>query len=331
MEAKAMQQAESGFRNFSWARAVQFAAVAIILFGCTPARSTAQEKGQKTFASAEGASQALINALKANDENAILDVLGKDAKEIISSGDEVEDKERRESFVKRYDEMHRLFKEPDGTTTLYIGMQNWPAPIPLVNKGSMWYFDTDHAKMEILYRRIGLNEVSSIHVCQRMVLAQNEYYNAHKEYAQKIFSDPGQQNGLYWKAADGEPQSPIGPLVANAVAQGYAPDHTGPATPYRGYFFHMLTAQGKNAQGGAKNYLVDGKMTNGFAFIAYPAEYRSSGVMTFIVGPDGVVYEKDLGKKTEADALTMKSYNPDSTWQKAQVETDAIMTPPKQK
>jgi Protein of unknown function (DUF2950) len=154
------------------------------------------------------------------------------------------------------------------------------------------------------------------------VAAQKEYSAEHKEYARKIFSDEEQHNGLYWKAAAGEPQSPIGPLVASAVAQGYAPSQPGAPTPYRGYYFHVLTRQGKNAPGGAKNYVVDGKMTNGFAFVAYPAEYRSSGVMTFIVTEDGVVYQKDLDRKTDVLAKGMKEYDPNPSWQKAEEQKE---------
>lgn len=315
-----MRRTKFDSRSFRGSGFIESAAAVVILLGFMASRTVAQEKGQKTFASAEDAGQALVKAIESNDDKAILDVLGKDAQPIISSGDEVQDKEHRENFVKNYREMHRLFKEPDGTTTLYIGTQNWPAPIPLVNKGSIWYFDTDAAKKEILFRRVGLNEMSSIRVCQELVDAEKEYYSAHHEYAQKIFSDPGQQNGLYWKAADGEPQSPIGPLVAAAVTEGYAHDRIGASTPYRGYFFHVLTVQGKNAPGGAKNYVVNGKMTEGFAFVAYPAEYRSSGVMTFIVGSDGLVYQKDLGTRTAKEAISMKSFNLDSTWQRAEIE-----------
>jgi len=188
-----------------------------------------------------------------------------------------------------------------------------------VDKGSVWYFDTGAAKKEILFRRIGRNEMSTIVVCRQLAAAQKEYYaSQHNEYAQKIFSDEGQHDGLYWKAADGEPKSPIGPLVASAVAEGYPKDQNGSPTPFRGYVYRILSRQGKAAPGGAKNYIVNGKMTEGFAFVAYPAEYRSSGVMTFIVGADGVVHQKDLGKKTEAHAKDWTEYNPDSTWQKVE-------------
>jgi hypothetical protein len=309
--------------NSLWGHLSKFAAIAALLLTCFPVRTLAQQKGQKTFSSPQEASDALVTAVRANDEKALLDILGPDGKQIVSSGDEVEDANSRANFLQKYQEMHRLVKEPDGTTSLIIGAENWPAPIPLVNKGNSWYFDTKAGKAEILYRRIGRNEMSAIRVCQEAVAAQKEYYSTqHHEYAQSIFSDEGQHNGLYWKAAEGEPQSPIGPLVASAVAEGYAKGRNGPPTPYHGYLYHILTRQGKNAPGGAKSYIVNGKMTEGFAFVAYPAEYRSSGVMTFVVGVDGVVYQKDLGKKTEVLGKAMKEFNPDSTWERAMMTVD---------
>src|SRR6266446_1288376 len=319
MERRHMRRTKLDLDKFHWATFPKLAAVAILLTGYFSTRSMAQQPGQKTFSSAEEASNALATAVRSNDEKAMLDILGPDGKQIISSGDETEDAHSRADFVQRYQEMHRLVEEPDGTTTLYIGAKNWPTPIPLLNKGNSWYFDTEAGKREILYRRIGRNEMSTIRVCQELVAAEKEYYaTQHNEYAQKIFSDEGQHNGLYWNAADGEPQSPVGPLVASAVAEGYAKSQDGAPTPYRGYYYQILTRQGKNAPGGAKGYVVNAKMTGGFAFVAYPAEYRSSGVMTFIVGEDGVVYQMDLGKKTEVLAKSMKEYNPDSSWQKAE-------------
>jgi hypothetical protein len=318
-----MRRAEWNSGKFHWANFPKLAIVGIFLAVSCPTGSIAQQQGQRTFASAEEASKALVTALQNNDEKAMLDIFGPDGKQVVSSGDETEDAESRANFVQRYQEMHRLMKEPDGSTTLYIGAKNWPTPIPLVNKGNLWYFDTAAGKMEILYRRIGRNEMSAIRVCQELVAAQKEYYSTqHSEYAQNIFSDEGQHNGLYWKAAAGEPQSPIGPLVAAAVAEGYTKGQNGPPTPYRGYYFHILTRQGKNGPGGAKDYVINGKMTGGFAFIAYPAEYRSSAVMTFIVGEDGVVYQKDLGKKTDVLAKAMKEYNPNSGWQKAEKQEE---------
>jgi len=317
-----MRRTKLNFDKFHWANLPKIAAVAVLLTVCFPTRSMAQQPGQKTFSSAEDASKALATAAESNDEKAMLEILGPDGKQIVSSGDDAEDAENRANFAKRYQEMHRLVKEPDGTTILYIGAHNWPTPIPLVHKGNSWYFDTEAGKKEILYRRVGRNELSAIRVCQELVTAQKEYSAQHGEYAQKIFSDEGQHNGLYWKAANGEPQSPIGPLVASAVAEGYAKSQTGAPTPYRGYYFHILERQGKNGPGGAKSYIESGKMTEGFAFVAYPAEYRSSGVMTFIVNQDGVVHEKDLGKKTDVLAKGLKEYDPNSSWQKTEEQLE---------
>jgi len=266
-----------------------------------------------------------VAATQSNNEKAMLDILGPDEKQIVSSGDDTEDAQSRANFVEKYGEMHRLVKEPDGTMVLYIGARNWPTPIPLVDKGGSWFFDTEAGKQEILYRRVGRNELSAIRVCQELAAAQKEFRSTHgDQYAREIFSEPGQQNGLYWKAADGEPESPIGPLVAAAVSEGYAKTQAGPATPYRGYYFRVVTRQGKNGPGGSKNYMVNGKLTRGFAFVAYPAEYRSSGVKTFMVGSDGIVYEKDLGPKTNVVAGTMKEYNPNSSWQEAEDQQEEI-------
>lgn len=290
----------------------------VVLAMCLSMSLSAQQAGQKTFASAEEACKALVTAAQNNDENAMMEILGPEGKQVVHSGDDAEDAETRANFVKRYEEMHRLVREPDGTTVLYIGAENWPTPIPLMNKANVWYFDTQVGKEEIFFRRIGRNEVSAIRVCQELVAAEKEYAAQHGgEYAPKIYSDQGQHNGLYWKAEAGGPPSLIGPLVAAAVTEGYAKGREGAPTPFRGYYFHIMERQGKNAPGGAKSYSVDGKMTGGFAVVAYPAEYRSSGVMTFIVGADGVVYQKDLGKKTETMAKAMKEYNPDSRWKKA--------------
>jgi hypothetical protein len=327
-----MQQTELSFGKNHWANILKLAAVAVLLMGSFPSRTVAQQQGQKTFSSPEEASKTLIAALQSNDEKTMLDILGPDGKDVVSSGDAVEDVQDRANLVRRYEEMHRFSKEPDGSVLLLIGAQNWPAPIPIVKKNGSWYFDTDAGKKEILYRRVGKNEMSTIHVCEELVAAQKEYYSTqHNEYAQQIFSDDGQHNGLYWKAADGEPQSPIGPLVASAVAEGYTKGRNVAPTPYHGYLFHVLTRQGKNSPGGAKDYVVNGKMTGGFAFVAYPAMYRSSGVMTFIVDADGTVYEKDLGRKTELLGKAMKEFSLNSSWHKAEEhpQQNAGAQPPK--
>jgi len=299
------------------------AAAAILTAGLLAAPALAQQAGQKTFASPEEASKALYSAAKSNDEKAMLDLLGPDGKAIISSGDEAEDAQSRSEFATRYKEMSRLVKEPDGSVTLYIGAHNWPCPIPLVNKGNLWYFDTATGKQEILFRRVGRNEMSAIHVSRELAAAQKEYFSEqHGEYAHRIYSEEGKHDGLYWKTAENEPTSPIGPLLARAASDEETKTRGTEPVPFRGYYFHILTRQGKNAPGGARLYLADGKMT-GFAFIAYPAVYRTSGVKTFLVSEDGVVYEKDLGKKTETLAISMHEFNPDSSWQKVEMDPQA--------
>ena len=314
-----MRQANLKCKTSGLSDLLKIAALATLLFAWFAVGSPAQQKGQKTFSSPEEASTAVVAALRDNDEKAILGILGPDARQIVYSGDPIEDAESHAKFVRKYQEMHRFLKEPDGSVTLYIGAENWPTPIPLALKGNLWFFDTEAGKREILFRRIGRNEYSAIRICQELVAAQKEYYATQQnEYARQIFSDEGQRNGLYWKVSDSEPQSPIGPLVASAVAEGYVKGKDAPPTPYRGYFFHILTRQGKAAPGGAKAYVVNSKMTEGFAFVAYPAEYRSSGVMTFIVNQDGIVYQKDLGKKTQELGKSMQKYNPAPSWRKVE-------------
>jgi hypothetical protein len=307
-----MRRTNWNFEKSHWAGIVKLTAAAILFTGGFATTSSAQQQGQKTFSSAEEASRALVTAAKANDEQAVLNILGPDGKQIVSSGDDAEDAQNRANFAQRYQEMHRLVKEPDGTTTLYVGAENWPTPIPLKNKDNVWYFDTNAAKQEILYRRIGENELSAIRVCQELVAAEKDYYKAqHDEYAQKAVSDDGQHDGLYWKAADGQPQSPIGPLVAGAFVGENA--QASPA-PFRGYYFRLLAHQETSSPSARKNHA--GKSA-GFAFVAFPAEYSSSGVMTFFVKEDGVVYQKDLGQDTESAAKAIQRSTSRAGWQKA--------------
>ena len=274
----------------------------------------AQEPGEKTFATPQEAGKALYDAAKSADKTAIVAVLGASSASVISSGDEVQDKKTLDSFIQRYEQMNRWAKEINGNQTLILGAENWPFPIPLKKDAAgTWYFDTKAGLKEILFRRIGKNELAAIRVCNVLADAQDEYFGQKQEYAQKFASDPGKQNGLYWKADEGQPESPVGPLVAYATGEGYGGQHDAPQ-PFHGYFYRTLTAQGASVKGGAKSYVVDGKMTGGFAFVAYPAEYRNSGVMTFLVNQDGTVYEKDLGPKTADLAKQMKAYNPDKTW-----------------
>ncbi len=301
-----------------------FAILAMLFAASFPAITAAQQPDQKTFASAEEASQAIFAAVQKDDEKAMLEILGAQNKAIISSGNPAQDEQERADFVNGFKAMHRLVKEPDGTTTLYIGAQNWPMPIPLMSKAGRWYFDAVAAQQEILFQRIGHNELSAIRVCQELVAAQKEYYASNSnEYAQNFLSDEGKRNGLHWGDPDKRSDSPIGPMVAHAGTNGSATDTQGEApVPFRGYFFRMLTAQGKDVSGGAMSYMADGKMTKGFAFVAYPAAYRDSGVMTFVVNQDGVVYEKDLGKGTALLAKSMKIYGPDATWRKSDIAED---------
>jgi len=332
-----MGRTKLNFENFCRNNLPGLAAftAALLLIGCFPTRTMAQQEGQRTFSSAEEASRALFTAVQSNDQKAILDVLGQGAKQMLSSGDESEDANNLANFVQKYQEMHRLVKEPDGTTTLYIGAENWPTPIPLVEKSGAWYFDSEAGLEEIQLRRIGHNELSAIRVCQELVAAEKEYYaQQHSEYAQKIASDEGQHNGLYWRATDNQPESPVGPLIANASpgdSNGPAMSQPSGLEPFHGYYFRILTRQGKNASGGPAAYIVDGKMTGGFAFVAYPAEYRNSGVMAFIVGKDGVVYQKDLGERTADLAKAMKEYDPDSSWQRAEEQPEQSANAPKSK
>jgi Protein of unknown function (DUF2950) len=271
---------------------------------------------QQTFRTPSEAAEALVSAAAKNDQQALRQILGSDSQSILDSGDEAEDRESRATFLRKYEEMHRFVKEPDGTTALYIGAENWPAPIPLVNRGGSWFFDADAGKKEILYRRVGANELEAIEVCHELVSAQEEYYKntaagSVNQYAQKFVSNDNTHNALHWQGNGSENESPIGPLLARA---GMAVS----GAPFYGYYYRMLTSQGKHARGGAKSYLVDGKMTGGFAFVAFPAEYKSSGVMTFVVDKYGVVYEKDLGPQTVEIVQAMKEYNPDSNWRRSE-------------
>jgi hypothetical protein len=292
----------------------------VLSLGSSSATMFAQEPGQRTFASAEDASRAFFAAMQAQDEEAQLSILGPAGKDVLLSGDPQEDLDSRVSFVVKYQEMHRFVTEANGTVTLVAGAENWPFPIPLVKNNGTWYFDTAAGKDEIVFRRIGRNELAAMDACHDLVEAQKEYFarppgNVPSQFAQKLVSDEGGHNGLYWHGASDEFDSPINPLIAYA-RQNLPTDQVGEHVPFNGYFFRILTSQGRHAPGGAKNYIVDGKMGAGFAFVAYPVEYRSSGVMTFIVDKSGVIYEKDLGPNTTKLAQAMTAYDPDSTWHK---------------
>jgi Protein of unknown function (DUF2950) len=289
---------------------------------CLSAPVFAQAQGQRTFTSAEDAGREFFIAMESQDLQAPLRILGPAGKDVLSSGDSIEDSDARVGFVTKYEEMHRLVTEPDGKVTLVIGAENWPFPIPLVNNHGSWYFDMSEGKDEIVFRRIGKNELAAMDACRDLVEAQQQYFarppaNLPKQFAQKLVSDEGQHNGLYWQGADDEFDSPINPLIANA-RQNLPTDQVGQHVPFNGYMFRILTSQGRHAPGGPKKYIVNGKMSAGFAFVAYSVEYRSSGVMTFIVDQSGTIYEKDLGPDTTKLAQAMTVYDPDSTWHKVE-------------
>src|SRR5262245_38987625 len=282
---------------------------------------------QQAFKTPDEAASALVNAAKAGERKAIVTVLGPDGEDIVSSGDEVADAAARQNFVAAYDSKHQISMEGDSKAIMVIGREDFPLPIPLVRKDGMWRFDTVAGRQEVLARRIGKNELDAIQASLAYVDAQNEYAEKDRigtgvrTYAQRILSQPGKRDGLYWPTSQGEEASPLGDLIAQATAQGYRVG--GGRTPFHGYYFKILTKQGTAAAGGELDYVVRGQMIGGFALVAYPAEYRNSGVMTFIVNHAGDVYQKDLGPATAKLAERMTSYNPDSTWQKvADTEPD---------
>jgi len=275
---------------------------------------------QKTFASLDEAVNALVGALRAADRKALVEILGPQGNPLVWSGDDVADRAAFQRFTAEYDRAHRL-EGGDGKVVLYVGEDGFPFPIPLVPDGPRWFWDTDAGDDELLNRRIGENELATIQVCLAYVDAQREYYSRGQgllEYAQRLDSTKGKHDGLYWETRPGELDSPLGPLVARARAAGYPlPPPRGPA-PYHGYFYRILLAQGPDAPGGAYDFVVRGHMIGGFALVAYPASYGASGIMTFIVNQDGVVYQKDLGAKTAQAANAMKTYNPDKAWAQAE-------------
>jgi hypothetical protein len=320
MERNMMLQKISIFIENKWKSVVRFVAAPLmaICFAGWVSPLFAQQQGQRTFASAQEAGHALFAAMQAQGDQAPLSILGQDGKDLLSSGDPAEDADARVGFVIKYEEMHRYVTEPDRTVTMVVGAENWPFPIPLVLGNGSWYFDTPAGKEEILFRRIGSNELTAISASHDLVEAQREYFarphgDLSKEFAKKLVSDKGRHNGLYWNGAYNEADSLLNPEIAYANKEG-SMGPGGDPIPFKGYFFRVLFRQGSHAPGGAKNYILDGKMMGGFAFVAYPAQYRSSGVMTFIVDESGTVFEKDLGPDTTKLAEAMTAYDPDSTW-----------------
>jgi hypothetical protein len=298
-----------------WSTGLIAAAIAILTM---PAASA-----QQSFKSPDDAASALVAAVKSGAARNMLKVLGSDAAEIVESGDSVADADLRDRFLSAYDAKHALSYDGDKKAILIVGPDDFPFPIPLTRNRSGWEFDTGAGRQEILYRRIGRNELDAIQTALAYVDAQNDYADKDPAgagkgvYAQRFVSSAGKKDGLFWPS-DGN-ESPLGELVAEASADGYKISDE--PQPYHGYYYRILTKQGSNAPGGALNYVVNGKMIGGFALVAYPAEYGNSGVMTFLVNHAGTIYQKDLGDRTEAIAGRMKSFDPDQTWKKVEIES----------
>ncbi len=284
---------------------------------------------QSAFASPEEASKALADAVRSKDAKALLAVVGPSSKSWLFSGDNVADENDWKSFLAAYDEKNSLAKDGDSKATLVVGKDDWPFPAPLVKKAGKWSFDAEAGREEITNRRVGRNELDTIQTLLAVVDAEREYAqgdangSGFPDYARKFVSTPGKKDGLYWPQEEGKPASPLGPLVAEAAADGYKGKGkvvTGERPPFHGYHYKIITAQGKDAPGGAKEYMVGPRLMGGFAVVAWPSKYGTSGVMTFIVNHDGVVYEKDEGANTASIAESMTRYNPDSTWKKSETK-----------
>jgi hypothetical protein len=308
-----------------------FAGFALILAvtGCeTPASTTppvpppAKPAAQESFATPDEAVDAIVAAARTDNKATLVKILGPHAEKIIHSGDKVADREAREKFLAAYDKKHALDIDEDDNdrASLVVGSEEWPMPIPLVRTGQGWWFDTAAGEEEILNRRIGRNELNVIEVCRAYVDAQREFAAQHKlgdhkhEYAQRFTSTSGQHDGLYWETKDGEAESPLGPLIASATAEGYKEKTLSKHTPYHGYFYKILTKQGPHSPMGAKDYIKDGHMTRGFALVAFPDRYGDSGVMTFIVNRHGIVFQKNLGPDTAKIAAGITEFDPDEGW-----------------
>jgi Protein of unknown function (DUF2950) len=294
------------------------AAMLVSIWACNKkTQPSAAESSPKNFASPDDAGKGLFEAAKSGNQETLLAILGPGSKEFIYTGDAAVDKASLDGFVQAYQVMNRWRKLSDGSELLLVGADNQAFPAPLKSAASRWYFDTAAGKEELLARRIGRDEIVAIDVCGALAGAQEQYFaqkhGGVKQYAQKFISDAGQQNGLYWQSPQDSPRSPLGPQVAFASEEGLTikPDAV---QPFYGYYFHRLDNQGSNARGGAKPYVVNGKATGGFAYVAYPAKYDDTGVKAFIINQDRVVYEKNLGKDTADVAKSMTEFNPDKTW-----------------
>lgn len=286
------------------------------------ASAAASNTAAQSFQTPDDAAKALLEAARSDDRNTLITVFGSRHADLLSSGDEVEDKNNRANFVTLAQEKMAVETIGEGKAILRVGDTDWPFPIPMVKTGDGWRFDAEEGRQEILNRRIGRNELSTLGVMRGYVEAQFDYANADRdgdgvsEYAQKLRSEPGKFDGLFWEGAESLPKSPLGPLVAEARAVGYKiGGATEKPSPYHGYYYQILTRQGGAAPGGRYDYIINGNMIAGFGLVAFPAEYGSTGIMTFIVNHQGRIFQKDLGLKTAELAATMKEYNPDSTWE----------------
>jgi hypothetical protein len=286
-----------------------------LVAGC--ARKAADDNA---FDTPDAAVTAFVTALEQFDMPRLQALLGPASAELLQSSDAVQDKGDREQFLSAYKARHSLADDGADRKVLIVGNEDWPMPIPIVKRDGKWVFDGEAGIDELIYRRVGANELGAIDVCRGFVAAQLEYASEGRDgdppgiYALKLLSDDGLHNGLYWPTAEGEPPSPAGPFVAAAASEGYRRSADGERRPYHGYYYRMLYTQGPNASGGAREYFRDGLLTEGFALLAWPADYGSSGVMTFIVNQDGVVFQKDLGEETATAVETIQSFDPDSSW-----------------
>jgi hypothetical protein len=291
------------------------------------------QSSQRTFDTPEAGVAALIDAARKNDQSALESILGPGSHEIVSSGDPVADASARDEFLMAYDEKSNLVAVNDNTRTLQVGQTDWPLPIPLVREGASWHFDTDAGRDEIINRRMGRNELNAIEASMAFVDAEQDYASEDRngdgilEYAQRFFSTPGTMDGLYWPTQPDEEESPLGPLFQEAVAAGYQPGTAPPGSGYYGYRYKILTSQGPAAKGGAYDYIINGKMIAGVGLVAYPVQYGVSGITSFIVNHDGVVFQKDLGEDTQMIASAMTVFNPDDTWQAVAAEVPVAAAP----
>jgi hypothetical protein len=287
-----------------------------------PSGYSAHQKQESTFTSPEEAFKTLVNALQTGNKYRLITLIGPEGKSFFSK-EARRDGQTVDLFLKEYSEKNRLEKIGSHKVVLHVGSEDWPWPVPVVKVGKQWRFDIEQGRREVLARRIGANEVAAVQVCLAYADAQREFARNHlatrgwSEYAQKFMSDRGKENGLCGISAQEEKQGPLGPLLATACPTSYSGARPeGSPIPYYGYYYKILTRQGKEAPGGTYNYIVDGRMIGGFALVAYPAFYRQSGIMTFIINQEGQVYEKNLGEKTGKIAEVLKEFNPDKTWEK---------------